>query len=89
MVARKELLQRDEVVIRLTHLLTVDGQHVVVHPVLDGGMTHRGLSLGYLTLMVWKHEVHAATVDIELLAQILTSHRCTFAVPARESVTPR
>ena len=67
-VACEELLQGDEVVIRLTHLLTVDGQHVVVHPVLHGLMAHRGLSLCYLTLVVREYKVHTTTVDIKLLA---------------------
>ena len=56
-VACEELLQRDEVVIRLTHLLAVDGQHVVVHPVFHGLMSHRGLRLCNLTLMVREYQV--------------------------------
>ena len=68
MIAREELLQRDEVIVRLTHLLTVDGQHIVVHPVLHSGMAHRSLSLGNLTLMVGEHQIQTTAVDIELLA---------------------
>jgi len=34
MLAGKELRQRDEVAQRLAHLLALDGDHVVVHPVL-------------------------------------------------------
>ena len=89
MIACKELLEGNEIIIRLTHLLTIDGKHIVVHPVFHGRMPHRCLRLRNLTLMMWKHEVEAATVDIEFLTQILASHSCTLAVPARESVTPR
>ena len=88
MITSEELLQRDEVVVRLTHLLTVDGQHVVVHPVLNGGMTHRGLSLGYLALVMREDEVHATTVDVELFTQILTTHSGALTVPAWETVAP-
>ena len=88
MIARKELLERDEVVVRLTHLLSVDGEHVVVHPVFDGWMTHRGLSLSNLTLMVGEDEVHATSVNVELLAQILSTHRRALAVPTWETVAP-
>ena len=52
-------------------------------------MAHRGLRLGYLALMVWEHQVHAASVDVEHLAQILASHGSAFAMPTRESVAPR
>ena len=88
MVAGEELLQRDEVVVRLTHLLAVDGQHIVVHPVLHGLMTHRRRSLGYLALVVGEDEVQSATVDVEHLAEVLTTHGRTLAVPAGETVAP-
>ena len=88
MIAREELLEGDEVVVGLTHLLTIDGEHIVVHPVLHGRMAHRGLSLGYLALVMGEDEVHAATVDVEHLAQILTTHSCALAMPAREAVAP-
>ena len=89
MVARKELLQCDEVTQRLTHLLSVDGDHIVMHPVLHGRMPHRSLGLGYLTLMMGEHQIHATTVDIKLLTEILPAHGCTLAVPPWETVAPR
>ena len=36
-----------------------------------------------------ENEVHAATVDIEMLTQIFLTHCGTFGVPAGETVTPR
>ncbi len=51
-------------------------------------MPHRGLSLCNLTLMMREYKVHATSVDIKLLTQILSAHRRTFAVPAREAVAP-
>ena len=36
-----------------------------------------------------ENQIHAATVNIEVAAQVLTSHRSTLAVPARETIAPR
>ena len=88
-ITRKELLEGDKVIIRFTHLLAIDGQHIVVHPVFHGGVTHRSLSLCYLALMMGEHQVHATSMDIKLLAQVLSSHSCALAVPTREAITPR
>ena len=52
-------------------------------------MTHRSLCLSNLTLMVREHQVHTTTMDVEHLAQVLTTHRRTFAVPSGETVAPR
>ena len=37
-------------------------------------MTERGLALRYFALMVGEDEVHAAAVDVELLAEVLSPH---------------
>ena len=53
MLPREELIQGDEVPERLTHLLSVDGDHIVVHPVANEWLTMlRCLSLSYLALVV-------------------------------------
>jgi hypothetical protein len=41
-----------------------------------------------LALVVGEHKVHAAAVDVEVVAQILSSHGGALAVPAREAVAP-
>ena len=89
MIASEELLQSNEVTQALTHLLTVDGNHIVVHPVVNHLVTLRSHSLSDLALMVRENQIHAATVNIKVTAQVLTSHRSTFAVPARETIAPR
>ena len=38
---------------------------------------------------MWEDQIHAATVDIEMFAQILFTHSRTFAVPSGETVAPR
>ena len=88
MAAIEELWQGDEVVVRLAHLLSVDGYHIVVHPIVNHLVALTGHSLCYLALVMGEDKVHAATVDIEVVAQILASHSRTFAVPAGESVAP-
>ena len=47
-----------------------------------------GHILGNFALMVREHEIHAATVDIELLAQVLLSHHRALQMPAREAFSP-
>ena len=88
-IASEELLQSDEVAKTLTHLLTVDGNHIVVHPVTNHLVALRSHSLSNLALVVRENQIHAATVNIEVAAQVLASHSSTLAVPARETITPR
>ena len=52
-------------------------------------VTLAGYSLGYLTFVVREHQIHASTMNIEMVAQILSSHSSTFTMPSRESLTPR
>ena len=46
-------------------------------------------SLRYLAFVVREDEVHAATVDVEVAAEILAAHGRALAVPSRETVAPR
>ena len=48
-----------------------------------------GLVLRNLALVVREHQVHAAAVDVELLAQVLLPHHRALEVPAREAFAPR
>ena len=41
-----------------------------------------------LALVVGEDEVHAAAVDIEMVAEVLAAHRGAFAVPAGEALAP-
>ena len=65
-VASEELFKGDEVAERLAHLLTVDGNHVVVHPVVYHLVALRSHSLGYLAFVVREYEVHSASVNVEV-----------------------
>ena len=88
MVAGEELLEGDEVAERLTHLLSVDGYHVVVHPILHHRVALACNSLSYLALMMGEHKVHTASMNIEVVAKILASHGGALAVPSREAIAP-
>ena len=89
MVTCKELFQRDEVTERFTHLLSVDGYHVVMHPVLHHIIALSSCCLCYLALVMWEHKVHTAAVDVEMVAKVLASHSGTLAMPSWEAVAPR
>ena len=89
MRAVEELFERDEVAQALSHLLSIDGYHVVVHPITHHLFAFCGHSLGYFALVMGEDEVHSATVNVEMFAQILPSHCRTLAVPTRKSLAPR
>ena len=87
-VAREEVLQGDEVVVALAHLLAGDGDHVVVHPGVHGGVPLGGDTLCNLALVVREDEVEASAVDVELVAEVLAAHGRALEVPAGEAVGP-
>ena len=88
-VAREELIQRDEVPQGFTHLLPVDGHHVVVHPVFYCLVSLCRHVLGNFTFVVRELQVQTAPVDVKCFSQVFLTHAGTFKVPARESYTPR
>ena len=89
MLPAEELLQRDEVAQRFAHFLSVDGDHIVVHPVVHHVVALRGHGLRNLAFVVRENQVHAAAVYVEVRAQIFASHGGALAVPAGKSVAPR
>ena len=52
-------------------------------------MPHRSNALSDFAFMMREYQIHASTVDVEVLAQILTSHSRTLTVPSGETVAPR
>ena len=86
--AVEELLQCDEVAERLTHLLTVDRNHIVVYPVACRVVAESGCRLCNFALVVWEHKVHTATVNIELLTEILGTHCRALHMPTWETIAP-
>ena len=81
--ALQHVADREEVAQALGHLLVVDVEKTVVQPVIDMAMPERALALGDLVLVMRELQVHAATVDVEALAQQRATHRRALDVPAR------
>ena len=68
----------------LRHLLPRRIEKVLrVKPEPREGLVIRGLRLRDLVLVVREHEVNAAGVDVERLAQVALAHRRAFDVPSR------
>ena len=88
-VLLQHLADGEEVAQRLRHLLVVDAHEAVVHPVIDEGVAVRALGLGDLVLVVGELQVHAAAVDVEVVAEQVRAHRRALDVPARAALAPR
>ena len=88
MVPAEQLGQRDEVSQGFPHLLAVDGNHIVVHPVMDPLRTAGSHVLGDFAFVVREHQVHSAPMDVEGFAQVLGAHHRALQVPAGEAVAP-
>src|SRR5690606_2675254 len=73
---------------RLAHLLAGGRDPRVVHPV-GGKPLAGGAGLGLLVLMVREAQIHAATVDVEGVAEIFAGHRRALDVPAGSTAAPR
>ena len=68
MFAFEELVERNEIAKRLTHLLSVDGNHIVVHPVMNHILALRSRGLRNFTFVMRENKVHTATVNIKAFA---------------------
>jgi hypothetical protein len=80
----QDLPDGEEVAEALRHLLAFDLQEAVVHPVIrHHGRLKGAARLGDLVLVMGKHQIDAAAVDVEGLAEVLPRHGGAFDVPAR------
>ena len=87
--AMEELFEGNEVAQTLSHLLSVNGNHVVVHPIAHHLVALTGYGLCNLALVMRENQVHSAAVNVKVIAQILTSHGRTLTVPTGEPIAPR
>ena len=86
----QKLVQQHHVAERLRHLPAVEGQHAVVQPVArEHAAAVRAGRLRDLVLVVRKHQIVAAGVDVDRLAQMRLGHRRAFDVPAGTAAAPR
>ncbi|MPM64404.1 hypothetical protein SDC9_111290 [bioreactor metagenome] len=89
MISGKELLESNKIPQRFTHFLSVDSDHIVMHPVLHRIFSKGCARLGNFTLMVGKHQVHSTSMNIEFFTEIFRSHGRTFHMPSGEAFAPR
>ena len=78
----QQVAQGVEVALALRHLAAVDEQEAHVHPVAGEGLVRGGLALRDLVLVVREHQVFAAGVQVEAVAQVLHGHGGALDVPA-------
>ena len=79
----KQFVNGHEIAERLRHLLAFDLQEAVVHPEIRHRRGVEGAArLRDLVLVMREHEIDAAAVDVEGLAEMLPRHRRAFDVPA-------
>ena len=91
-LARHALIQQiahgKEIAQALGHLLALDLQHLVVHPIA-GKAVASAFALRDLVFMVREGQIIAAAVNVELTAQQGLRHGRAFDVPARAPLAPR
>ena len=87
-VSGEELLEGDEVIIGLTHLLARDGDHVIMHPVMHALFPEGRTTLRDLRLVMREDEIQTTAVDIELLTEVFRTHGRALHVPARKTFRP-
>ena len=92
-LARDALIEQiahgEEIAQGFGHLLALDLQHLIMHPdarKLPLGV--RAAALRDLVLVVGEHQVVAAAVDVEALAQKRMRHGRAFDMPAGPPATP-
>jgi hypothetical protein len=85
----QEVAEGVEVAFGLGHLLAFDEKKADVKPVACEGLVRGGFTLRDLVFVMRKHEVFAAGVEIEGVAEIFHCHGGAFDVPAGAAVAER
>src|SRR5690606_29790182 len=78
----------EEIAERLRHLFVVDTHRTVVHPQVDELRAGGAFGLRDLVVVMRKHQVAAAAVNVEGVAEAGGRHGRTFDVPARTTEAP-
>ena len=77
-----------EIACRFRHLLIINIQKSIVHPVSCKGLAVCCLRLGNLIFMMGEDQILAACMDINFLAQILLAHYGALNMPAGTALAP-
>ena len=86
--AGQNVLDGEEILQGLGHLLPVDGEEAVVQPELGEGLAGGRFGLGQLVFVVGEDQVLAAAVEVEGLPQVMHAHGGALDVPARTAGPP-
>ena len=83
-----DIAHGEEIALGFGHLLVVDVDKAVVHPVAHVGLSGGAGGLGDLVFVVREEQVLAAAVDIERLTQVGGAHGRALDVPAGAAHSP-
>ena len=84
----KQLAQLDHIVVTLSHLPAIDGDHVVVQPIHGRHFVVAHYTLCNFTFVVRKLQIHPSAMYIKLIAKILGAHCRTFNMPSWVAYAP-
>ena len=85
---RSQIGQRVEIADALAHLATVHHQVRHVHPVVGKFPVRAAAALRDLVFMMREDEVHAAAVQVKVLAEVFQNHGAALQVPAGAAFAP-
>src|SRR5659263_745805 len=88
MSSGKEFIKRDKISKRLTHLLTIDRDQVIVHPVVNRLVSKTCHTLGDLCLVMREKQVKPSSMNIKWFSEVFCTHCRKFGVPAGKTFTP-
>ncbi len=86
---RVEFLKQITKIARVTHLLSVNGHHIMMKPITDKRLTRCRFGLSDLALMMRKLILQTSAMNIDRFAEVLHTHRRALDMPARKSHSPR
>ena len=87
-VVLEDVADDEEIAERLRHFLASHLQELVMHPVLHERLAGRTLGLGDFVFVMRKLQVHAAAVQIELLAEERAAHGGALDMPSGPAFAP-
>ena len=88
MVLVQHFTNSKEVAQRLGHLFAIDTHRTGVHPGHCVGLLVGCFALRYFVLMVRKHQIRTATMNIKGVTQAAIGHDRALDMPARTTFTP-
>src|SRR5215203_4848734 len=88
MITVKHFSKLNHIVIALTHLPPVNGNHIIMDPIAGWRHMIANSALCNFTFMMRKQKVHTTAMNIELLTEVLCTHSRAFDMPSRKAIPP-